>query len=146
MGSNADAEQIQRSLECFEFDLRQSSEFVVSIENVAERTADEIRRFRPRVQWELAGFVAKTERAQVIKPEDVIGMTVGEKHGVNFPNMFADSLLAEVRSGIDEDWSCLRIPPERRAGFDGRGDRKSGTRRSRTQWWALPSRCRCPAP
>src|SRR5580704_9797772 len=32
------------------------------------------------------------------------------------------------------------------AGYGGRADRKSGTPRSRTRWWALPSKCRCPAP
>src|ERR1700690_411918 len=95
-------EQLDRSLKRFEFDLSQSTELVVCVENVAERAADEISRFRPRIQRELVGFVPKAERAQIIQAQDVIGVTVSVEDGVQFANVLADGLLTEVRRSIDE--------------------------------------------
>ena len=128
-----------------QFQPRQPAELVICVENVAKHFADEVGCFGARVQRNLALAVI-AQGAQIVDAENVIGMGVGVKHRVDLADSFANRLLAKVGRGVDQDGLARQIPSVSKAGYGGRADRSNGTRRSRSRWWAPPSKCRCPAP
>ena len=83
----------------FEFHLSQSAKLVVRVENVAERAADKIRGFRPRIERELVGFVPKAERTQIIEAQNVIGMAVRVKDSVKVT--ICSRMACSRKSGVE---------------------------------------------
>lgn len=71
------AEKLDRPVHRPQLNLRQSSEFVVSRENVAKDIAQNFCRIVTGEQRNLlaAGDTGKAERPDIIKPENVVGMT-----------------------------------------------------------------------
>lgn len=59
--------------------------------------------------------VAKVERPDVIKPEDVIDVAMSDQHRVELADICPKSLLAKVRRGIDEDRLSLVLDEDRNA-------------------------------
>ena len=57
-----------------------------------------------------------TEWPQVVDAQNVVGVRVGIKHGVDMSNIFADCLRIKVRSGIDQDDFIPELQHDRGAG------------------------------
>lgn len=71
-------------------------------------------RFRSAIKRELF-FAVKTKGAQFVKAENVIEMRVREKNAVKLAHSFAQSLLAQVGAGVDEEISGGRFEKSGRA-------------------------------
>ena len=68
----------------------------------AEHGAEDVERFGAAVHGEW-GFTTPAEGAEFIEPGDVIDVAVGVENGIEAGEFFAQRLLTEVRSGIDEE-------------------------------------------
>ena len=55
------------------------------------------------IQGNFVGAV-ETQRTEVIEAEHVVGVSVGVKDGVNFTDIFAQRLLAEIGGGVDKNY------------------------------------------
>src|SRR5271170_1341285 len=55
-----------------------------------------------RVEWKPA-WMAKAEWAQVVEAENMVGVAVRVENGVHMPDLFAQRLVAEVGSGVDQN-------------------------------------------
>ena len=88
----------------------------------------------------------KTQRAQIVHPQDMIGVRVRIEHGIHAREALAQRLFAEVRAGIDYDNASRRpsrapsIATVPKAAARGRADRRSCTPRTRSPESEPPSR------
>src|SRR5580692_1034782 len=78
----ARSEQLNQPLKSFEFNLSQSAELVVTVKDVTECAPNKIRRCRTCIERQFIRPVPIAQRAQIIKAQNMIGMTVGEDHSV----------------------------------------------------------------
>ena len=59
--------------------------------------------------------MAEGEGAEVVHAEDVVGVAVRVEHGVEVLKVFANGLVVEVLSGVDEDVVVVVSEKDRRA-------------------------------
>ncbi len=97
--------------------LRQTAILVIRLEDVAENGTQRLRRGIAGIKGDFstAGHAGEAERPHIVESENVIGVAVGIKHGVNFANAFADGLLAEVGRGVDENGVPIPLHHDRRS-------------------------------
>src|SRR5205085_12182199 len=98
--------------DCVRDDLRQYAAEVRRLEDVLKDAANIFPCALVGIQPKRA--VTKVERPDVVKTEDVIGMTVCDENGVEPFDLLPQRLLAEIRRRINEH----RLP----AMFDENGD------------------------
>ncbi len=99
-GNKRDAEKFKRALDGVERYARHGAERRLVVENILEDAADDAKRFFVAVDGE-RGPLPDIVGANVIKPEDVVGMAVRQQNGVEAFQANAEGLLAEVRRGIN---------------------------------------------
>src|SRR5579871_3249367 len=58
----------------------------------------------------------ESERAQVVEPQNVVGMRMGIEHGVEPADLFTDSLGTKIGGGVDDDDMTVILEHDRRAG------------------------------
>src|SRR6266436_5661750 len=58
----------------------------------------------------------KAQRPQIVDSENVIGMSVRVEHCIEAANVLSDSLLSEIRSGIDQNAAPAVLNQYRRPG------------------------------
>ena len=83
------------------------------------------------------------EAPQIVETHDVVGVGVGHDDGIDFPDVFAQTLGAKIRSGIDDIGTPPAFADRSRHGCDCRADRSNGRPRSRNESSARLARCRC---
>src|SRR5438132_4278631 len=104
------------------------AEFVVRVEDITEHVANEFRGVGPGVERQLARFMAKTQRPQVVDSENVIGVGVSVEHGIKMGDALADCLLVKIRCAVDEHHATVVFNQNRRSstavvGIGGMADR-----------------------
>src|ERR1019366_6529937 len=109
--------QVHRPIDRAQLYLRQTAVLVIRLEDVAENATQGLRRGLAGIKRNLAatGDAREAELPHVVESQNVIGMAVGVKHGVNFTNAFTESLLAEVGRGVDENGIPIPLHHDRRA-------------------------------
>src|SRR5512146_548738 len=101
-----------------QFDLGDTPEFVIVLENIFEDAAQDVGSPGVRVKRDLGapGDARETERTEVVETENVVGMPVSVEDGVNAVNTFAQGLRAEVGSGVNKDAMALPLDHDGGAG------------------------------
>jgi len=84
-----------------EGDARNRAERRPFIEDVGERAAEDLEGLCGTVHGDCA-LLADVKGANVVEPEDVIGVAVGEEDGVEAIETDAQGLLAKVGRGVDD--------------------------------------------
>src|ERR1051326_3825495 len=107
------SEQLQRSLELVQFDLGQSTEFVIAGKDVLEHATYYYCRRRLCIERNLS-MGSEGQRAQIAEAEDVVGMGVGIPHSLQMLDAFSDRLLPEIRTGIDQHATTVIVHQHRR--------------------------------
>src|SRR5215471_3084900 len=101
------AEQFQRTVNVIDLDARNSAVFVVGIKDVFENFLQGNCGVRKRVERNLLR-AAEAQRPDIIESKHMIGVCMGVDDRIQAADPLADSLLAEIRRGIDEH-ATLRI-------------------------------------
>src|ERR1700722_4224989 len=89
-----------------QFHLWQSTKHMSWFKDVLKHIAQKVAGMRGGVKRHLAWLMQIRQRTQIVDAEDVIGVSMGIEHGIELLDIFAQRLLAKIRSGIDE-----HVPP-----------------------------------
>src|SRR5215470_4167067 len=111
----AGAEQFQRTVNVVDLDAGNSAVFVVGIKNVFENLLQGDCGLRKRVERNLLR-AAEAQRPYVVQPENMIRVRMGVNDCIQAADPLADSLLAEIRRGIDEHATLRILQHDRRPG------------------------------
>src|SRR5262245_60371856 len=109
----AHAEELQRSIEAPHLHARNSAKFVIGLKDVTKNAFECVRSFLLRVKRNLA-FGLEAYRADIVQSQDVVSVSVSVKNGVQPGDLFANSLLAKVRRGVDEYRTAVKLDKNRR--------------------------------
>jgi len=108
------AEELDGTADGIDFDERDSADFGLAIKDVGKGAAKHIERFGVRENGKRR-FLADVEGANVVKAKNVIGVSVGEKYRVQTLETDAQSLLAKIGRGVDNNMVAVAGEKDRRA-------------------------------
>jgi hypothetical protein len=91
-------------------DLRQTAADVLNIEDVMEDLPQLAQRVFAREEWNRA--LPEIYRADIIEPEDVIGVAVRDQQRIDPVDLFPESLLPEVGGYIDDQTLIIILDHE----------------------------------
>jgi hypothetical protein len=98
-GEEGHAEKFERPSYCVECDPRDGAESGLTVEDIRKYPAENRKSFFVTVNGK-RGSLVDVERANVIEPEDVVGMPVGQQHGIETLDPRAKSLLPKIGRGV----------------------------------------------
>ena len=101
-GNEWNPEKLARALDGVQDYTRYGTKRGLVIKNVGKDAADNAKCLFVAVNRE-RGALANIEGAYVVKTEDVVSVAVSEQNGVDADQTDAEGLLAEVRSGINDN-------------------------------------------
>ena len=101
-GHKLDAHQFERGVHDMQINAGDAALRGCAVKNVGKGAAQYAEGFFRAVDRERR-FLADVERANVVEPEDVVGVVVGEEDGVEAIEADAEGLLAKVGRGVDDD-------------------------------------------
>src|SRR5215470_3500938 len=93
---------MNRTVDQIDFDERHGTEFGLAVKNVGESAAQNLKSLFARKYGECCSL-PHIERSNVVKPEDVVGVSVSKEDGIEALNTGAKSLLAKIRRRIDDN-------------------------------------------
>jgi hypothetical protein len=100
-GDDWHAKKLEGAVDDVEGDAGDGAERRRFIEDVRKCAAEDLEGFFGTVHGDCA-LLADVEGANVVEAEDVVSMAVGEENGIKAIEANAQSLLAEVGSGVDD--------------------------------------------
>src|SRR5713226_3359578 len=86
-----------------QLNLRQTSELVVGVEDVAEHVAQEFGCSGISIQGQSSRLMRKTQRAEIVNSKNVVGVGVCVEDGIHRGDLFAQRLLAKVGRSVNQD-------------------------------------------
>jgi len=113
-GHERNAKKLDRSDRELERNARDGAERGFIVKDVREHAADDSKGLFVAVDGECCAL-ANIERANIVEPENVVGVAVGKQNGVNTVEPDAKSLLAKIRRRIDDDVLAIAGNQKRRA-------------------------------
>src|SRR3974390_417700 len=110
------AKQVDRAGDVPQFDLGKSSVFIVAVEDVLENMPNDLGGRLGCIERNLSAArrARKAEWANVVEAENMVGMTMGIKHGVNTADAPADGLLTKIGRSVDQDGAAVVLHHNRR--------------------------------
>ena len=105
-GRPRDAQQFKRSVNGVHRNLRNSAQRGLPAEDVRKRAPQSLQRLRRSINRQRR-VLPHVIRAYVIEAENMVGVGVGVNHGVESVNFCAQSLRAEIGSGINHHVAAI---------------------------------------
>ena len=109
------AEEVGFIFQLFEDQLRNATADLLGFaENIAEVFIQVVQGLRVTINGQF-GFIEKVKTAQFINSMNMVGVVMGEKDCIDFPDSLEQALLPKVRRGIDQNGMTVLPDQNRRA-------------------------------
>ena len=104
----------ERCIDLAEIDLGAVEALLAEVEEIGEDPPDLRRGLRYRVGRDRLVLLQRVEAPHIVESEDMVGMRMGEEHGIDLPDPVCDGLLAEIGRGIEQDGDATQAQVEAR--------------------------------
>ena len=98
--NEGNAEKFEGSCYYIECDPRDGAESGLIVKHIRERAAQDLEGFFITVNGKSSSLV-DVEGANIVEPEDVVGMSMGQQNGMEGIDSLAQGLLAKIGRGVD---------------------------------------------
>src|SRR5689334_3006208 len=108
------AKQFQRAVDQVHLYSGNSTVFVLCVEDILEHSLQGLRCGAVSIEWNLIA-AAKAQWPDIVKTQNMVGMTMSIENGIEACNALANCLLAKIRRRVDQHTAAFVLEHDRRA-------------------------------